>query len=157
MGSGTPVLVSLRSYTGFLPDCSRTPKISSAEGPVPENGRSESGLSERFALSEGQLINARCDNVVANIEDTRSVIALSAIYVLRCIRFAASHRAIVFRVRVSVLESERESRSELAIEGDVQGVEAAIAVVALQIDLLKSRQGSQTRSGIDEVLVSAGE
>ena len=71
---------------------------------------------------------------MANVEGTGTFIALTAIYVFRCVGFAAARCSVVNGMRIGVVRLEEEAVREPPLQSNEQGVIGTLADIVLEID-----------------------
>ena len=91
-------------------------------------------IQVRGPRPEGKLIVHVCDEIMADVEDARTVVASEAIDVFRPAGFAAADRPIVNRMGICVAGQKRKPAAELPLKRKVQPIVGARSDVALIID-----------------------
>src|SRR5208337_5488548 len=83
--------------------------------------------------AEGQIVDRTHHQVVANVIDAGAAVAHAAVGVLGRIGLTAADRAVVDGVRPHVVGGEQPATGEVPLQGDLEGVEGAVAVVVLDV------------------------
>src|ERR1700728_5286984 len=79
-------------------------------------------IQERLAGAKRQFVDGIDGDVVAHIEDARSLVASQAIHVLRTVRLASADRPVVNGMGPGVATLKRQATRKAAFQAEKKGV-----------------------------------
>ena len=111
------------------------PEANAAELPASEDLADGSrGVEVRFSRAERKFIDGIDGEVVADVENTRTFVALQAVHILRTVRLAAADRAVVNGMGPCIASLKFQPFLEAALQRQSKPVVRTGADIALVVD-----------------------
>src|SRR5215471_11088054 len=113
----------------------RVPKSDTTYLPASKDFPHDSGSAhKRFSRAKREVVHSVYSEVVTNIKNTRSLVALQAVHIFRARGLAAAHGTVVDRMRPCVPRLKFQPLAEPALQSEPQGVVRARSNVMLVVD-----------------------
>src|SRR5579863_9989430 len=116
----------------------RVPKSNAAQLPAAEDFPHDSGRAkERLSGSKREFVDRIDGDVVTNVENTWTLVALHAVHVFRTRRLATANGAVIDRMRPRIAGLKFQSLREAALQGESQPVIGARPDIVFVVDRAK--------------------
>src|ERR1700732_318327 len=115
----------------------RMPYANAAHAPAPQHFAGKTFAEMRFAWPEWELVNGVRRDVVSDIENAGSFVALPAIHVFGTVRLTATNGAVVNRMGPVIASLKGKAAGETALQSQEESVIRTRAHVGFVVDRAK--------------------